>query len=75
MNAIFDFMEEELESTCLESLEQPINTAPGREVESPLQKLNPERVDWNPLRAAVFRLACGSLQKSLGYGRDGKHEA
>jgi hypothetical protein len=75
MNAIFDFMEEELESTCLEALEQPINTAPGREVESPLQKLDPERVDWNPLRAVVFRLVCGSLQESLGYGRDGKREA
>ena len=75
MNAVFDFIGEELESACLEFLKQPINTAPGRERESSLQKLDSERVDWDFLRAMVFRLTCGSLQDSLGYGRDEKPKA
>ena len=75
MKAIFDFIGEELESVCLEALNQPINTAPGRDRESPLQKLDSERVEWNFLRSTVFRLACGSLQDSLGYGRDEKTKA
>jgi len=75
MKAIFDFIGEELESACLEFLNQPINSAPGRDSESSLQKLDSARVEWDFLRSTVFRLACGSLQDSLGYGRDEKPKA
>ena len=67
MDTVFAFIGLDPESACLEALETPVNASRGRENESPLQKLDPERLAWGFLQTTSFRLACGPLQHRLGY--------
>lgn len=64
---LYDFIEEEYQEISVEFLRSPINAAPGREGESPLEKLDPDRLNWWPAKSLLFRLYCGHVQKELGY--------
>jgi hypothetical protein len=64
---IYDFLEEEYAPASIEFLEIPINTSPGRESETSIEKLTPRWRDWNPYQQMIFKARCGKLNKALGY--------
>ncbi|NOR20051.1 MAG: hypothetical protein GQ538_08205 [Xanthomonadales bacterium] len=64
---IYDFIEEEFDSSSIQFLSEPINAAPSREAESSTDKLLPKWGDWKPHRHKAFQLFCGQLMKDLGY--------
>jgi hypothetical protein len=67
LRRLFDFIGEEFHDSCVEFLRVPINTAPGREQETPTDKLDPQRLQWGAGKSLRFRLVCGAMQKALGY--------
>ncbi len=64
---IFDFIGETFEEKSVAFLEKPINTAPGRESESSIEKLDPRWENWNFYNHFIFNRHCGETMKTLGY--------
>ena len=64
---IFEYIEEKYEPASVEFLQRPINSAPGREVEPSLEKLNPRWENWSLFKRTIFRVYCGKIMKDLGY--------
>ena len=67
LSEVFDFIGEEICEQSVLFLQSPINEAPGREGETPADKLAPGRLDWGAPKNLLFRLICGSTQQKLGY--------
>lgn len=72
LRSLFAFIGEDFHAACRDFLRVPINTAPGREQERPVDKLDPGRLQWGVIKATRFRRVCGPLQKSLGYPLAGR---
>lgn len=67
LRTLFKFIGEDFYHGSLEFMRIPINTAPGREHETPSEKLDSKRLNWDISKTARFRLVCGSLQKIMAY--------
>lgn len=72
LKRLFEFIGEDSHTACREFLQTPVNTAPGREQETPMDKLDPARLQWGFSKAMRFRRACGPMQKALGYPLAGR---
>jgi hypothetical protein len=66
---IYKFLGEAFEAESVRFLSQPINTAPGREQETSLQKLEPRWRHWGWHKRTFFRITCGDLMSDLGYSQ------
>jgi hypothetical protein len=70
LNEIYQFIGENFHPDSVHFAQTPVNTSPGLEDEAPLEKINPERLNWGAARVNGFRIVCGKVQRSMGYPVD-----